>query len=82
MSKKNSDKLWFKAKSFGWGWVPVTWQGWVIIFVFLLLFIFSWINLLSGQNLIINIFIIIVDFGLLFFICYKKGEKPRWRWGK
>jgi hypothetical protein len=23
-------KLWFKAKNYGWGWYPITWQGWLI----------------------------------------------------
>jgi hypothetical protein len=27
------------------------------------------------------LFIIFIT-GLLFLICYKKGEKPKWQWGK
>lgn len=31
---------WFEAKSFGIGWtLPVTWQGWVVVVVFLVLLI-------------------------------------------
>ncbi len=22
---------WFGPKSFGWGWTPVTWEGWVVV---------------------------------------------------
>lgn len=25
-------QLWFKRKTYGWGWVPVTWQGWLLTF--------------------------------------------------
>ncbi len=25
-----SDKLWFKAKKFGWGWTPCSWEGWTV----------------------------------------------------
>ena len=25
MEEKNK-KLWFRAKSFGWGWVPISWE--------------------------------------------------------
>jgi len=24
-------KMWFTMKHHGWGWVPVTWLGWVVI---------------------------------------------------
>lgn len=28
--KQKDSRLWFKAKRFGWGWVPVTWEGWAL----------------------------------------------------
>jgi hypothetical protein len=28
-------QYWFPAKRFGWGWgLPITWQGWAVLFVF------------------------------------------------
>ena len=27
--KDNPRGYWFKAKLYGWGWVPVKWQGWL-----------------------------------------------------
>ena len=21
---------WFRAKRFGWGWTPITWEGWLV----------------------------------------------------
>lgn len=82
-------KLWFKRKLYGWGWTPSTWQGWLVIFVYLVL-IFSLAfmseesisgNPDSGSNFLILALPIIVLTGLLIFIAYKKGEKPRWQWG-
>lgn len=26
---------WFGPRRFGWGWTPVTWQGWVVSLVFI-----------------------------------------------
>ena len=28
-------QLWFKAKKYGYGWYPATWQGWLVILVYL-----------------------------------------------
>lgn len=33
----NPKGYWFKAKPFGWGWTPVTWQGWLVILVYIAL---------------------------------------------
>ena len=30
-------KVWFKAKEYGWGWYPSSWQGWIILLIYLLL---------------------------------------------
>ncbi|MCX6717702.1 MAG: hypothetical protein NTU76_03445 [Candidatus Taylorbacteria bacterium] len=24
-------KLWFKRKTYGWGWVPSSWEGWFVV---------------------------------------------------
>ncbi len=31
----NPKGYWFKNKIYGWGWTPVTWQGWCVIFVYI-----------------------------------------------
>ena len=73
-------KLWFKRKKYGWGWVPSSWEGWFITISWILLFSVSInnINLERNDEILFIVFII----GLLFYICYKKGEKPKWQWGK
>lgn len=76
---KQQNKHWFKTKRFGWGWYPATWQGWIVLLIYLL-FIF----IISFENP--NIFVIlgstIFATSVLIWICAKTGEKPRWRWGK
>lgn len=80
-------KIWFKRKLYGWGWTPVTWQGWAVILVWLG-FIFFLIRYFDANShyasgmlrpflvsLILSVFV-------LLYVCYKKGEKPRWQWGK
>lgn len=80
-------KLWFKAKEYGWGWTPTGWQGWVVVFAysFILIGLFIYFDSKShsASDALINFAIAYVPLTfLLFFICVKKGEKPKWQWGK
>ncbi|MFA6392897.1 MAG: hypothetical protein WCW54_02345 [Candidatus Paceibacterota bacterium] len=75
-----NNKLWFRRKLYGWGWTPTTWEGWAVVFVWAVIFI-SIMSKMDHEGLK-NIFFAIVSVALLIFICYKKGEKPRWQWGK
>lgn len=79
--------VWFKAKLFGWGWTPVTWQGWALTF----LYAFGIVGYFSDADYAFrSIPETLMEFGIPFciitflflFLCYTKGEKPRWRWGK
>jgi uncharacterized membrane protein YhaH (DUF805 family) len=80
-------KLWFKAKQYGWGWYPVTWQGWAIIVMYVFamitnaLFIDSHTHSVSDALMVFlpNTYILTV---FMIIICYATGEKPEWRWGK
>jgi uncharacterized membrane protein YhaH (DUF805 family) len=78
--ENEDNKLWFKAKRYGWGWTPCSWQGWIVLLIWLTLFVFSVVKI--DRELVKNVFVIIIMFFVLIYICYKKGEKPRWRWGK
>ncbi len=80
-------KLWFKAKTYGWGWTPATWQGWLVLFVYIVIIVrFTLISGLKTQpvsELLLNLFIYsIIPTILLILICFKKGEKPHWSWGE
>lgn len=84
-AKNNPNHLWFKRKLYGWGWTPVTWEGWLVTLVY--------VGLVAAFALTIDensppqevAFIFLLPTVLLtaafIRIAYKKGEKPRWQWG-
>lgn len=76
-------KLWFPAKTHGWGWgPPVCWQGWVVLLIFIGLIAAAPV-LLPPQKSHVGYFAYVTALVCaLIFICWKKGEKPKWRWGK
>jgi len=74
-----NNKIWFARKTYGWGWTPVTWQGWVVILVWVTLFYFTIVQM--DHEWFKNLLAIIFMVGVLIYICYKKGEKPHWQWG-
>lgn len=77
--------IWFKRRLYGWGWYPATWQGWVVIGVYLILmliFAFTLDENASRQDVdftfILPVILLTVS---LLLICLRKGERPRWQWG-
>ena len=82
--KNNPEGYWFKRKLYGWGWMPVKWQGWAVIAVFVLFILISAFGLgkIPTDSEIAGFTIkIIFSVILLILICYKKGESPKWQWG-
>jgi hypothetical protein len=87
--RDNPQHYWFKRKVWGWGWVPVTWQGFAVTGAYIGL-----VTLLlvtkeeavagdpdSGSNfLVLGLPILVLTIAFV-FISYKKGEKPKWQWG-
>lgn len=82
--KKN--KLWFRRKTYGWGWTPITWEGWLVTLVVLVI------------PLVIRLTAKALEFAkptqyfytwasvpillmALILICFRYGEKPKWQWG-
>lgn len=84
----SNKKLWFKARKYGWGWTPITWQGWMLVVGYVVLVTALAISLLphAGEELGV---VYITTFGLflvsltsfLIGISYRKGEPPSWQWG-
>lgn len=83
--KDNPEGYWFKAKLYGWGWTPVTWQGWLIIaaYVFAVLGFTLTIDTNSPPREVFFTFLIPVTLltVVLIRVCYRTGEKPHWMWG-
>ncbi len=83
MKGKDLKEVWFPTKKYGFGWgLPVKWQGWVVLLVYIFLIIIGSIMLLTFHNGMIYflVYVLILTL-LLIYICWKKGERPRWRWG-
>lgn len=79
------NKLWFKNKKYGYGWTPVTWQGWLVIAIYVASILF-FANLAKNYTATSDIVIgFVIPTGiftiLLIMTCRIKGEKPKWQWG-
>jgi len=81
--KESTEKrVWFPAKRYGWGWgFPCVWQGWVAFGVWILLMVAAAVFLIPKGLLSFEIAVCVLAF-LLIAVCWWKGERPRWRWGK
>lgn len=84
-AQDNPQHLWFKRKLYGWGWTPVTWQGWLttVIYVALVAAFALTIDEQSPPQEIAFTFLLpfILLTATFVRIAYAKGEKPRWQWG-
>ena len=84
---RSKKEIWFKAKTYGYGWYPSMWQGWLILFIFILAEILTFAiidkNSHSASDTLRPFIIFsIIYIVILISICIKKGEKAKWRWGK
>ena len=81
----NPKGYWFKRRLYGWGWTPATWQGFLVLFLYVVavLFLVFTINKTSSNREIMRSFLlpIVVLTIALIGIGYVKGETPRWQWG-
>lgn len=86
--KNTPQKLWFRAKRYGYGWYPCTWEGWLSVAIFIILLTIGellFINKLKqSSSLFVTtlfiVYILSITIALL-YISYKKGEPAKWRWG-
>jgi peptidoglycan/LPS O-acetylase OafA/YrhL len=77
--------LWFKRKTYGWGWTPCTWQGWGITIAYVVILITLGIAVDPNHHPefgIVFLVVILILTVLFIYVAYKTGEKPRWQWGK
>ena len=87
MENNNNKKFWFKRKRYGWGWYPISWEGWFILAIYVVLMVKQFIDVdkmsHSNSDTLIGFALpFIVSTSLLIAICYWKGEPPRWQWGE
>ena len=82
-------KYWFKSKSFGYGFMPCGWEGWLATLLFLVGILgAAYLNglfmpTIQNPNVleyIGELIILIMLFSII--VSRKSTEKPRWNWGK
>jgi hypothetical protein len=72
---------WFPAKRYGWGWgFPFSWQGWLVFAAFIVLVLAGFSIFPPGKSLGSFVLYTVILGLLLAFVCWLKGEPPRWRW--
>ena len=88
--RDNPKGYWFRRKLYGWGWVPATWEGVVVMLIAALAIGLTFANFsLKTQTGIVEQYDVtdfLTNFGItvigLGLILYWKGESPRWQWGQ
>lgn len=85
-SSKNEPR-WFRAKRYGWGWTPATWQGWAVVGSYVAFEVWDFFRLdqfSHSASDTIRPFLLdmIIATVVLIAIAKNTGETPRWRWGK
>lgn len=81
------ERYWFKAKRYGYGWTPSTWQAWVVLaiwfatFLRLTIYFSSQMQISGPDNFYWYLPLVLVITGALLLVCWLKGEPARWRWG-
>lgn len=89
MDKDNDKNYWFKRRRYGYGWIPVTWQGWLSLGAFLAIVIVGGMVLVADtpkneftREAVVYLALVFAAFVGLFILTLKKGLAPKWRWGK
>jgi catechol 2,3-dioxygenase-like lactoylglutathione lyase family enzyme len=80
------NKLWFRRKNYGWGWTPISWEGWAvtaaaIIIPLVIRYITKSIGLDKPTQYFYTYASIPIILMALILLCFRYGEKPRWQWG-
>ena len=84
-----TQRPWFIPKSYGWGFVPVSWQGWVATLALIVIILYAgWLDGIfadpmpptAGMRFVLDLVLIT---GVASWFFEKKMNEPlKWRWGK
>ena len=76
--------MWFRRKSYGWGWTPSSWQGWLVTFLFVcgILWAVQETGIGTADQEVGKFYLLLalLSFSLI-VIAWRTGEPPRWQWG-
>jgi hypothetical protein len=83
-------KYWFKPKSYGYGFFPVSWEGWLCTFGLVVIILLSGFSNdifteiePSPQNAVRFLLDIFIFAALATYLFEKKMKEPlKWRWGR
>jgi hypothetical protein len=72
---KLTKKPWFGPKRWGWGWRPISWQGWLVVLIYVgaVALIASVVNKLGQTKFFVAIIIISI---ILMVVTRLTGGKP------
>ena len=75
---------WYKRRRYGYGFTPVTWQGWLLVGLMILLLVIPAFFLGQSSNEIVIGYLIyvVVVLSASFYVMLSRSPKPKWRWGK
>lgn len=78
MKDENGNKIWFYAKTYGYGWgMPASWEGWLTMILYLLV--------MAGGCFVVPMgyygLVALAATAVLLIILFKRGEKLQWRFG-
>jgi hypothetical protein len=75
-----TERYWFPAKRFGWGWgLPRTWEGWLVLAAYVISVVALGVLVPERRGMFAAG--LLVATAVLLWVCLKKGEPARWRWG-
>lgn len=77
-------QLWFARKRYGWGWTPVTWQGWAVIAAYAAFVVTGALLFLDDHGTRGVVAFVVWTLGhtvWLFSLSWQHGPRPRWQWG-
>lgn len=85
---EKTKSYWFKRRRYGWGFVPVTWQGWLVVIGYVVIVAGLAPAFLDAPEAdqakelgFFLVFLAAATSGLI-SISLARGPRPRWRWGK
>lgn len=84
--KDNPKRYWFRRKIWGWGWVPATWEGWLVLAWFVAVIVWNFFRIDSASHSVSDTLINYIPqtalaLLVLVFVCIWTGEPPKWMWG-
>jgi hypothetical protein len=78
-------KIWFRRKWYGWGWFPANGKGWSATLIYLILAIGGAYSLSASSDknssFLLLAYLIVLS-AIFILLAWKKGESPRWQWGR